>query len=299
MDCFVKTIASLAGGHAVELVGVVGWDVFGSELSSGYTVAQWSHDRQVDRDTRLFFHRIATKTGLPADVDESTSDRFYLADFFLGTDVASDGHETEARGLGMAFVLAGMAVSLPSEERWGETTIPLRQVWYDPNGTMCELGVTVLNASRPDQAQAVLDEHVARTQRSLRERPQQGGATLRESLPHLEFGTDVDDQLTELPTATRQRAFTKLIVLDAAVRDWRRNPSQTRPELSGCSRESQPTMQKYGQRRSFRDAEGSSRIFEDHVRVGRYYRIHFRIVERARTLEIGYIGKHLPTVKFR
>ena len=44
---------------------------------------------------------------------------------------------------------------------------------------------------------------------------------------------------------------------------------------------------------------GETKFVADHVWVGRNYRIHFRVIERTKSLEIGYLGKHLPTVKFQ
>ena len=274
MDCFVRAVATLADGSAVELIAVRDWDFFGMELSAGYRVAHWSNDRQTDRDTKVFFRRITTKTGFPQDVDEAAKDRFYLASFFLTGGVASGDHENEARGLGMASVLEELAVSMPSEKLWQETHIRLRHVWYQLDGTVSELGVTVLNVSRPDQVRTVSDENLARTQSRFREHTHQSAMAVREGFPHLGFGSDVDTQMAKLPSAILQRAFSKLIVLDTAVRNWRRNLDQTRPELPKHSKESQPTMQKFGHLRSFRDSTGETKFFEDHVWVGRNYRIH-------------------------
>ena len=58
------------------------------------------------------------------------------------------------------------------------------------------------------------------------------------------------------------------------------------------------TVQQYGEKREFRNASGERNIFNLHAMIGSGYRIYFRIDKQNKSLEIGYIGKHLPTMKF-
>ena len=58
-------------------------------------------------------------------------------------------------------------------------------------------------------------------------------------------------------------------------------------------------MQRYGHLRVFPDHEGLNRTYESHVSVSQQYRIHLRVVHRPRVIEIGYVGRHLRTVKYR
>ncbi len=67
--------------------------------------------------------------------------------------------------------------------------------------------------------------------------------------------------------------------------------------IPGLRPESQPTMEQFGDQRIFRDAEGQRRTYELHVSAGSR-RIHLRISPRGRVIEIGYVGRHLDTVKF-
>ena len=118
-------------------------------------------------------------------------------------------------------------------------------------------------------------------------------------IPHLRFGSALDSQIGSLPPTLLRRVVVKLMVLDDACRKWRQDATMTSPRLTDCRRESEPTMQQYGHLRVFPDHEGSNRTYEPHVAVGRRYRIHLRVVHQPRVIEIGYVGRHLPTVKYR
>ncbi len=76
-------------------------------------------------------------------------------------------------------------------------------------------------------------------------------------------------------------------------------------EERGCDyapRESQPTMQEFGERRRFRDGRQYVEM-QEHIKIGRgtsnkqhYIRIHFCWEDEARQYLVGHVGEHLPTV---
>ncbi|WP_423928542.1 hypothetical protein [Candidatus Palauibacter sp.] len=225
-------------GRPATLVSVDEAVLWSSQLATGYTVTDWLAD--ADRDQKRLLMRIATKTGFPEEAGQALRDRFLLSEFLLTDDESPDA-AADARALGMAFLLRGIAVSLPSEARWRETTIVLRHVWLD------------------------------------------------------ERGAEVDAQLNRLPAGLLSAVIGKLIVLDQASRAWRADRASTSPALPRCNPESEPTMQQYGDLRVFRDRAGVKRTYKLHAMVGSAYRIHLIILHESRALEIGYIGKHLPT----
>lgn len=298
MESLIRAIATLANGHPVELATIRNWDLYGVELSTRYTISQWSHDPNADRDLRVFFRKITTKVGLPDDVADSIKDRFYLSEFRLPGQPYSDMRGPEARGLGMAFLLGALAVSLPSEDRWRDAHVQLRQVWYEYDGSEKQLHVEVANISLPSTARRASQDLLLQAQAELRLRPTRLAEKKQECFPHLRFGLDVDGQIAELPASTLALAVQKLAVLDAVVRDWRKDkkgPLLNVPRLSG---ESGRTMQEFGDKRTFRSSSGDPTVFERHIRIGRAYRIHCRVEQETRSVEIGYIGKHLPTARF-
>jgi len=124
--------------------------------------------------------------------------------------------------------------------------------------------------------------------------------SLRErAFPVLVWGGDVDDQISVFPTEYLHLCFKRLAKLDSIVREWRASGNQI-PDFAGMEikAESELTMQNYGGDRRFRSSTGAMRTYEHHVNVSLGTRIHLVVEEGTRTIEIGYIGAHLPTWRF-
>ena len=292
MNVLVDAIGTVMRGEPATLVSIHANDLWGAELAAGFTVSQWL--ATADTDRRKLLLNIATKMGFPDDVGEALTNRFFLSQFLL-----LDGPEstplTEATGLGAAVLLNGSAVSLASEEPWRTTYVPLRQVWYDQDGSEQQTDIRALNLSDSTQANDVSDVLLQKKQLKL-----VGEAgTLRERkseyFPHLSFGLDIDRQIAQLPHTLRATVVAKLAELDTASRDWRRDPKSQDPKLPNCRSESAGTMEQYGDRRLFRDPSGNKKTYILHKSVGETYRIHLRVVYGWRCLEVGYVGRHLPT----
>ena len=131
MNGLLDAIGMFMNGRPATLVSVDEAVLWSSQLATGYTVTDWLAD--ADRDQKRLLMRIATKTGFPEEAGQALRDRFLLSEFLLTDDESPDA-AADARALGMAFLLRGIAVSLPSEARWRETTIVLRHVWLDERG---------------------------------------------------------------------------------------------------------------------------------------------------------------------
>ena len=223
------------------------------------------------------------------DVSDAVKEKFYLSEFHF--------EQRQAGGLGLAWLLHTTAVSLPSEEYWLRTHIQVRHTWLENLKTEREEDVKVLNLSGMTHVQIISDAMTGKAQGDLKEQPVALVARKADCFPHLTFGLDVDSQISELTVEILSMAITKLIVLDAAVRNWRRERMEE-PVLPMVNTESEATMQQYGKEREFRSASGEKNFFRLHAMIGSGYRIHFRIDNQNKNLEIGYIGKHLPTARF-
>ena len=133
-----------------------------------------------------------------------------------------------------------------------------------------------------------------------REAPYHGARnfeTIRQTaFPLLDWGRDVTDQIPIFPSEYLKLAFTRLANLDDIVRHWRSSGSAEPDQGNLVFRnESTLTMDNYGNQRRFRSASGEMKTYEQHVRINQGNRIHFIIDVDARSIEIGYIGKHLRT----
>ncbi len=288
-------IAEVMSGDSAELVSI-GDQLWNCELAIGYTVAEWL--ATAEPDLRGLLLGLATQTEFPVEAGDALRDRFHLSEFHLSHGVQSQ-RSSEARGLGAAYLLHGIGASLPSELHWTKTRVALRHLWLDDDGRDREDTVEVLNLAEPTQVEEVSDALLERSQYTLVSDPSDLAARKNECFPHLRFGSAVDRQIGNLPPTLLRRVVEKLVVLDDACRKWRRKASTDYPELLSCRPESEPTMDRYGHFRIFTDHEGCDRTYELHVSVGQQYRIHLRVVHHPRVIEIGYVGRHLPTVTYR
>ena len=288
MTHMVQAISALVGDRAAKLVTVGSFDLYGAVLADGYSLGEWLHDPDVDRDVRMYLLRISAKVAFDSEVSEAVKERFLLSEF--------RARDRKADGLGLSYLLGTTAVSLRSEPYWMRVRVPLRHTWLAEDETFRHRDVEALNIAHRCHASDVNHALMAQAQKAIAGNSSVLAARKNECFPHLQFGLDVDDQLATLPVAIIEQVVTKLIVLDAAVRDWRRDGAV--PALPMIRSESKPTMQRYRDRRVFRNAHGAAVVFERHAMVGSRYRIHLRIDQRAMVLEVGYIGEHLPTVRF-
>ena len=282
----VQAIAELAGERAANLVAIDSFDLYGVRLADGYTLHQWLTDQAVDRDLQTLLWTISTKVSFDQDVPGAIKDRFFLSEFRYD--------DQDAAGLGLAYLLGTAAVSLRSGESWASVRLRLRHTWIEVDERVHSQEVVALNLADRSQAEEVNNDLLKFARDELTGNPTGLADRKQECFPHLAFGVDVDDQLSDLSGDVIEQVVGKLIVLDGAVRDWRRNASES-PVLPKVHSESESTIEKYGNRRVFRDRHGVPKEYGSHAMVGFSYRIHFVIDQRNRVLEIGYIGKHLPT----
>lgn len=302
MEIFVNAIISLAADQPVELIAVKSsnkdWSFFTIELSKTYTLNNWLSDREVDRDIKAYFLKITTKTDLLDNIEDEVKNCFYLSEFWPSNIDYVNGRKDDARGLGLAYLLNTVAVSLTSEECWKIVRVPLQHIRLTLNGNEEEKNVESLNISQSGQAKCVLDILLKRDQTILKNNPEDFMNSKRHCFPDLRFGLNINDQISKLPLKIYVQIIAKLILINDAVRDWRRTSNQLEPVLPNISGEGKTTMQKFGVQRRFDDSKGNLQAFELHAKVGSQYRIHFRIDKQEKSIEIGYIGKHLPTKNF-
>ena len=294
LDSMLRAVAGVMRGDPAELVSI-GDQLWDCELAAGYTVADWM--ATAEPELRGLLLGIADKTEFPVEAGDALKDRFHLSEFHLSDDAQSE-RSPEARGLGAAYLLHGVGASLPSEPRWTQTRLALRHLWLEGDGRGREDTVEVLNLAEANHVTEISGALLQRSQHALVSDPPDLVARKNECFPHLRFGNAVDSQIGNLPATLLRRVVLKLMVLDDACRKWRQETTMHYPQLTDCRPESEPTMQKYGHLRVFPDHEGCNRTYESHVSVGQSHRIHLRVVHRPRVIEIGYVGSHLPTVKY-
>ncbi len=262
-------------------------------LANDYRLVQWRNDPEVSREQRQFWRSLGVKVPLLREQDPvKLRDRAQEFEFRL--------MDEEARGLGVAFLLDGMALSFASERRWNSGQIEILVRFLAEDGELSELAQAVRHASSPAH---VLD-HRSWVRNRVR-RAAHDGEDLwmrREELfPTLVFCDQVARQLKELTAgnplvgAVSKRFFE----LEEYFSGWSTGPFRPDRLPSRVSPESQGTLNQYRHERTFRCPDGEYRLFSWHVRVTPHgWRIFFFPDEKSRRCLIGYVGRKLPTMDF-
>jgi len=264
-------------------------------LAENYPLAQWRNDNEVTKEEQTFWRTLTTKTPLSVDiVDPDIKNTIENEDYecsFEGKKVA---------GLKTAYLLETLAISLNSESCWDSSVIELQLIQLE-NNELIEQNIAVQHASCKIHVieQADWIKHRLQTNRL-------NGIQLsncREELfPSLQFCDSANRQLRKLRTGEERLEFVReaLFEVEDCAQKWK-NGSIKHFKLDSLeeSRESQVTINKYGEERTFVCPDGEKRLFDRHIKLRSCnWRIHYFLEEKTKIVIIGYIGHHLPTEKY-
>jgi hypothetical protein len=292
MEKLIGTLLT-ATKYGAERVLRTDSDIHGLELASGYSIALWRNDPEVERETRQYFKRLITKAPYLEGVhDQKLLERYYSSDFF---------HEQKkAPGLGMAFLLDALAISLHSHARW---ELSLLQISLEELQEDDLIGDDIVSVKH-----ACFREHVLEHQEWINKRAQvqvESGADLYaycETLyPYLQFCASALAQMRELPQRDihLRQIMKHLFDLNSYCETWQDGPFASQDIPGKISVESQATLSRYEKEHTFLCPDGENRVFSWHCRVTpEPWRIYFDPQEQDHRIIIGYVGEHLPTVKF-
>jgi putative addiction module killer protein len=115
-----------------------------AQIAPDYSIAQWRNDHSVDREVQRFFRSLQTKSpfideSIESDLQEKNSSSEF---FYNGSPVL---------GLGIAYLLDGLAISLPSAPQWDMPHIHIQQDFLDPETAEIDSeAIEIHHASHPD-----------------------------------------------------------------------------------------------------------------------------------------------------
>jgi hypothetical protein len=271
-------------------------------LAPNYPLRRWLND--ADQVERIFIKTLATKAPFSTEIVNSE-----IQDIENNASLSEFRYQGElAIGLGIAYVLNTItintiAISLLSQECWDCNRLELEFRCLDEDGEIISEIVEIIHASRSSHVQ----EHASLIQKNQERIYQEvsNGVELwerrQELFPNLEFCDAVRKQLENI--LTRQLELQPVINILCQLQKCCQNWDSGYFNLDGYSieesGESKPTLEKYSKERTFVCPDGEERLFERHVKL-RFcnWRIHF-FAEQPGTVIIGYIGHHLPTIKYR
>jgi len=292
MESLVRTvIAAVRHGTTRTIRGDM--DLNYMLLADGYTVQQWRNDGEVARELRSYFRSLTSKAPHLSDLPEQ-SDAAEAIDCFCD--------ELPAIGLRAAFVIDSLALSLAGAARWKSTEVPITIRELDEDtGDLRDTAANVRNASHPD--------HIAFHAPWIKRRVQPditSGETLwherARRFPSLIFCDGVEDQLNGIQggDAKLPQVLRFLDYLEEFAAGWATGRFDADKLRGSPSPESGQTLQSYSQDRTFRCPDGQERLFNWHLKLKDYnWRVHFFPDEERKQIIVGYIGHHLPTMKYR
>ena len=289
MSDFIITVRT-ATAQGVNKVIRTQSDFQNTILAPNYPIQRWRNDNDVDRDTRLFWKTLTTKAPFLEDIASDFEDQVGLSEF---------KHQGEpANGLGHALVLDALAVSISSEERWDCSRLELEVERLDENENVIDERMEIIHASHSDHVREHTDWIKIRIRTGVND-----GLDLwsrkEELLPSLEFCEAIAKQLQGIRAGDikLQPVVKALFELENYCKNWKTGSFSLADYPIEASRESQPTLNKYGKQRTFRCLDGRERLFDWHVKLRLCnWRIHFLPDVGPGKISIGYVGRHLPTI---
>lgn len=296
MSVLIQTVV-VATKHGVKRILRTHSNLDAEELAPNYPVARWRNDSKVDRELQRFFRTLVTKSPFLEDVaDPGILHSVGLSEFLHGED--------QAIGLGVAYWLEALAISLRSDSRWYGSRVQLKVVQMDDNEEMTHTIEEVVHASSSDHISEHLDWINERLRKdillSVRD-----GMTIWERkkdwFPNLYFCKQIEEQMQALSRGNLllMPIMKRLHELEDFCNVWYEGPFDHNKMLSKATNESEATIEMYGNERTFLCHDGAFRVFRWHVRLTPgAWRLYFYPLPEERKLIIGYIGPHLPTVQF-
>lgn len=261
----------------------------GASLWDAYQELQ----RSGRRDEYVFFMRLTGKAPLLSGVGPEVRDRFLACEATACE--AKTLPPEEGAPLVLCAVTDAVAVGFPSEPVWDRdrVTVAFRELL--PNDTFGEADEAIDQLTRTAHAGPIADRHAHRA-RSRIKTPADVWSRRDEAFPHLRFGPDVEDQLGGLNPGWLTTVVNRLADLDEAASAWKETGGPAPSWTCRVTPESDSVMNngKLREARRFRSVRGEPLLFEWHARFGAGGRIHLRFDAGARTVEIGYVGGHLP-----
>ncbi len=293
MHYLIDLIRTIARRFGVSRALRTKRDIMYLPLAKDYSIREWLNDGQVDKEQRLFFKSVANKSPFLEDIiDAEESLRKSVFDFFFdGICVA---------GLGAAYLLESPAVSFIGDPRFKDDPVEITLHSLDDSGEKIEQGVKVCCLSTLEQIEHRKKWFIERLQREI-----QNGLELwekkRQLFKYLTFCDSTKKQIEALNGGEPyfQQVCRHLFAINDYVTGWSEGPFKLKDIT--WSEESKETMKhpRFGPLRHFLCMNDITRIFSKHSKpTGGNIRIHFfPIDDNKRTVWIGYIGPHLPTVR--
>lgn len=292
MSLLVITI-SLATDLGVKKILRTHGNFYSEVLAPQYTVGCWLTDRSVDLEIKRFLYSLATHAPYLEGIEDSTLiETFNISEFYF------EGEKAE--GLGIAWLMESIAISLHCGGRWAKDLIEVTVEMLDDNGEVERKTVGVNHASSPEN----IGNHRSWILNQIKANITDGRDMMDRKInlfPSLIFCGNTEKILSNLKGSDPLfRQITKrLFELKEFCSVWVVGDFDKNKILSKVNPESPETLAKYKKEHTFVCDNGDAYIFSWHVYITPGpWRIYFYPISSLRKIFIGYIGKKLPCVNY-
>ncbi len=262
-------------------------------LAPNYPLRRWLND--ADQVERIFIKTLATKAPFSTDTGNSE-----IQDIENNSSLSEFRHQGEmAIGLGIAYVLDTIAISLLSEECWDCSRLELEFRCLNQDEELIHELVDIIHVSRSSHVQehAVLIHGI---QQRIRQEVSDGVELWNrkeELFPRLEFCEDVSKQMQNLYPGNPmlRQVIKRLFELEDYCKIWTDGAFNSDNVSSKATPESESRLRQFKQELTFKCPDGEKRIFSWHLRMtgAGAWRLHFSEELGPGKIIIGYIGSKI------
>lgn len=260
-------------------------------LAPNYTMLQWATDRKVGANRDMQRQLLSAATSAPyvekfiADAEEVA-----LVEFLY--------QNQPALGLGLAYLWESFALGLDGDVRFtgGSVDIQVHQIYDDTETTET---VSVCSVSDSTQADTAC-EKLSSSQIAMIMNGKQLVEMLPTLFPCLACAPSAVKQLDALKGAEQffREIIRHLHILCDTMQEW--TGGDYDPKGLTWSSESASTMAQFASSREFRCQDDVVRQFPLHTKMmSANQRIHYFPSTEDKVVHIGYVGRHLPTTRYR
>lgn len=257
-------------------------------IAPKYSIYDWLEDQSIDLEQRRFI-LLSSKFPFLKDIEDSQlEDKHLLSEFRF--------QEQLAQGLGIAYLLESLAISLNSEPQWNTTYIALEAMWIDEDEIETTESVTIIHASSPEH----ISQHIPWVQNRLKTGVRDGlDLWKRRSnlFPSLSFCEITKQQIQGLRAGDPmlRQVVNRLFELESSSKQWKSGNFNLDSLPSKATPESKSRLQRLKSRLTIRCPDERERLFSLHVRMTPGgWRLYFSTESLAPgSIIIGYVGSKI------
>lgn len=287
MSNLIETIKAVKGVGGTQVTLRSQYDFLDTILADNYPLRQWLNDRNVDKIERLFIKNLVRKSPFSAEVAHP---EIQAIEDNIG-DIEFRYRGQSAIGLGVAYLLNTLSISLLSDQPWDTPYIEIEMTRLDDEDEVARV--------RHISAKNHVTEHSEWIANKIRQNIQDGvdlWQSKAELFPHLEFCLNVERQLEQMVATNPifQQILKRLSELEEAAHNWTEGSFNLDSLPSKVTPESESRLKDFSHKLTFMCPDGVSRLFSLHSRVtpgaGRLY---FSLELGPGKIIIGYIGQKI------